>query len=402
MLRNNWCPGAGARTLVLLQMVVFGWILYAFWLMEKQTNDSDNSESANLSHGYTMEELSAHQWNTNNLLTNMSEKLEEKNVVSIPTEKCPYYKNPRGTEENSENMTEAEFYRKRPEKVNRFVYNVTLNGESVCGFREDEGTDLVILVNSSPQHLNRRDAIRHSWGSITTNRGQQWPGHLGPRSLNVTIGLGFVLGINTNVTVESLVDQESMMHNDIIKGDFYDHYSNMTLKSLLGLKWASENCPGAKYLLKSDDDMVINIPYLLQLLKKLKMSRGILGPYNPDSKVVRAPGKWCLPKRVFPFTHFPPYYSGSAYVITFDILRELYETSEYVPPNHIDDVYITGILAKIIGAKHFRRGRFAYAMSRSAKPCDILLNRVVSSTNMSAKDLLLLWKQLHHKNNKCQ
>ena len=104
-------------------------------------------------------------------------------------------------------------------------------------------------------------------------------------------------------------------------------------------------------MLKSDDDTFISIPYLIEILKRTRPTRSIMGPLNTRSAAQRE-GKWAISKELFPFNQYPKYMSGSGYVITVDIVRELYETSAYVTPLFIDDVYVTDILAKIIGVKH--------------------------------------------------
>ena len=50
-----------------------------------------------------------------------------------------------------------------------------------------------------------------------------------------------------------------------------DTYRNLTLKTIMGMKWASNYCSGAKFILKIDDDMTPNpfklVRYLEEILK---------------------------------------------------------------------------------------------------------------------------------------
>ena len=46
---------------------------------------------------------------------------------------------------------------------------------------------------------------------------------------------------------------------DIVQGGFIDAYSNMTYKNIFGKLWVSEFCPQAKFVIKSDDDMFIDM-----------------------------------------------------------------------------------------------------------------------------------------------
>ena len=43
---------------------------------------------------------------------------------------------------------------------------------------------------------------------------------------------------------------------------FQDIYYNLTLKTVMGLKWCSIYCNQAKYVMKTDDDIFVNIPLL--------------------------------------------------------------------------------------------------------------------------------------------
>lgn len=66
------------------------------------------------------------------------------------------------------------------------------------------------------------------------------------------------------------------MNNDIIVEKFYDTYNNLTLKSVMLLKWVINNCVNLTYLMKVDDDMFVNIPALLKSLKQRPKSENTL------------------------------------------------------------------------------------------------------------------------------
>jgi hypothetical protein len=40
---------------------------------------------------------------------------------------------------------------------------------------------------------------------------------------------------------------------------FQDTYHNLTLKTVMGLKWTSIFCPQVKFVLKTDDDIYVNV-----------------------------------------------------------------------------------------------------------------------------------------------
>ena len=56
-----------------------------------------------------------------------------------------------------------------------------------------------------------------------------------------------------------------------------DDYFNLTMKNVFGLKWIANNCHGIKYVLKADDDVIVNLPYLQQILEISPLKRAIIG-----------------------------------------------------------------------------------------------------------------------------
>ena len=73
----------------------------------------------------------------------------------------------------------------------------------------------------------------------------------------------FLLGQVTGNSVQNdeYLEVERMMHRDLIRGAQREHYYNLTLKTQMGLEWASKYCD-FQYLLKAADDVFVN-PYLL-------------------------------------------------------------------------------------------------------------------------------------------
>ena len=279
-------------------------------------------------------------------------------------------------------VNESEYYRRQPTKVNVFRHNFLINANNLC----KETPYMMILVHSAPHYWKKREAIRSTWG-LAARQGS-WPPN---QRLKFTVKLAFLLAFTENSTTTAAINLESRTHSDIIQGDFVDAYRNMTLKSLLGLKWVIEYCPGIDILLKSDDDMIVNLPHLYNILKNKRLKRSVIGPLNLSSIVLRY-GKWSLPD--FPFKRYPPYESGAAYAITSDVIVELFNTSEYVPPIFIDDVYITGILGRIIGINHVRQPGFGNAATRVPSACDLINNRVITGSMVTPGKLTKVWREM--------
>ena len=75
--------------------------------------------------------------------------------------------------------------------------------------------------------------------------------------------------------------------------DFLDTYQNLTIKSIMSLKWASQNCKEAAYVVKMDDDIFVNPPNLARLLDEKRLTFDLGGfNHNLDARtVVRFVGK---------------------------------------------------------------------------------------------------------------
>lgn len=113
------------------------------------------------------------------------------------------------------------------------------------------GLLLLIIVASNPSNYENRMVIRNTWG----------------KSIDST-KMVFLLGETENSTNNHFIKHESKVYGDIVQGSFTDAYRNMTYKHVMGLKWVAHYCPMAKYVLKTDDDVVLNSREMRRFLAK--------------------------------------------------------------------------------------------------------------------------------------
>ena len=104
-------------------------------------------------------------------------------------------------------------------------------------------TLLLITVISAPHHVKERDAIRKGWGATALAM---------PK-----VALVFLVGQNESLLTD-LID-ESDHNQDLVITNHVDSYQNLTLKTLAAFDWMRTFCPKAEYLLKTDDDMFIQV-----------------------------------------------------------------------------------------------------------------------------------------------
>ena len=68
--------------------------------------------------------------------------------------------------------------------------------------------------------------------------------------------------------LEQEIREEEARHGDVVREDFLDTYQNLTLKTLAGVKWAGQFCGKAEFVMKTDDDMYVNLDIMTEYLKR--------------------------------------------------------------------------------------------------------------------------------------
>uniref|UniRef100_A0A182J347 Hexosyltransferase n=1 Tax=Anopheles atroparvus TaxID=41427 RepID=A0A182J347_ANOAO len=250
----------------------------------------------------------------------------------------------------------------------------------VANLCPSKGTDvtLLILVTSAPTHREQRLAIRQSWG------------HYGSRR---DISIGFIVGQTNEARVEDQLAAESYMYSDLIRGNFIDSYRNLTLKTISLLEWTKLHCPNASFLLKTDDDMFINVPKLLQFMEAHNSQRRtIFGRLAKKWKPIRNKKSkyYVSPEQYYPPV-FPPFTTGPAYLLTADIISEMFDKSLSQTYLKLEDVYTTGIVAQLlnihrVNVKEFLNRRIAF------NQCNI--KKAISIHMVKNNEQLDLWKKL--------
>ncbi|CAH1716720.1 unnamed protein product [Chironomus riparius] len=195
---------------------------------------------------------------------------------------------------------------------------------------------VVILIHSAPHNDNKRKTIRETWGSKDS------------RSL-----LRFFVGNVNKTSLEEKINLENEIHGDIVQGNFDDAYRNLTYKHVMVLKWFVYFCPDAKYLLKTDDDVLINTPLLYDVLDKptpsfnqLYRSKTIFCTKAEEVRVKRTfRSKWRVSFKEYPDKYYPTFCPGYIILYTADVVPQLYHQAQKLPYFWIDDVHITGTTA---------------------------------------------------------
>ncbi|XP_072937738.1 uncharacterized protein [Epargyreus clarus] len=179
---------------------------------------------------------------------------------------------------------------------------------------------------------------------------------------NPDFKLVFLLGLPSQANdteVQDKIDEEVEKYGDVIQEGFVDSYNNLTLKSIMMLKWVTNNCnESVRYILKTDDDMYVNVPNLVSNLRNRSRvhDAGPRGPLRPEHLLIGdlicgarpvqdATNKWYSPRYMYGGRVYPRYLSGTGYALSADTAKALYAAALTTNYFHLEDIYITGMCA---------------------------------------------------------
>ncbi|XP_076071488.1 beta-1,3-galactosyltransferase 1-like [Mytilus galloprovincialis] len=259
-------------------------------------------------------------------------------------------------------------------------FEILINEHTLCEKSDD--IDILILISSSQNQFNERQAIRKSWGS-ECNRN------------DTAIKCLFVIGndrLTSGVsTKDSGLQEESTLYKDIVQIDYIDSYGNLTYKTVFSISWAARYCSSAKYVMKTDTDMYVNTNLLPFITKKAPNT--FIGGYcwGPSTPHRNRNSKWYVSFKGYKENKFPPMCSGTGYIISMDLVLTILQTSEYIPFFYLEDVYIAMCLKKMRVTPIYLLG-FNNIKPRF-NPC-FYKNDIITSHGVKPRELITFWNQI--------
>lgn len=271
-----------------------------------------------------------------------------------------------------------------PENTTAVITNENLCSSNSADHRQKPL--LLIVVCSAVGNVKARDVIRKTWMSVG-------PNETAPFDVRTV----FLLGQTINDTKQSDVLLESNTHRDIIQEGFIDAYLNLTLKSVMMLKWVKTYCPQVTFVLKTDDDMFINVRTLTEYLSQSDVQARkdlIVGSlFCRVSPIKDAGSKWYSPLFMYDAKVYPDYVSGTGYVISGPLVPILFENALHVPLFHLEDVYTTGIVAKRANVIPENSHLFSFVKHPTTNPC--LYRKIITSHGLNPSELKSVWRQIN-------
>ncbi|KAJ1519552.1 hypothetical protein ONE63_004831 [Megalurothrips usitatus] len=274
----------------------------------------------------------------------------------------------------------------------------TILSPSICEGRQPF---LLVVVCSAVQNMAARRAIRQTWASSLytmreSNRSNEVLEDL-PKETFVV----FLLGDPDNSTLQSSIEDESRRYGDIVQEGFVDSYNNLTVKSVMLLKWVAQRCSTALYVMKTDDDTLVNIQSLQLFLhshqasltkpraKKIPLLVGNL--ICGARPILDSTHKWYMPRYIYAGRTYPNYLSGSGYVMSQAVVQALYEASQKVSLIPLEDVYITGQCAVYAGIRPVGHPGFSLG-KRPMSTCALGGPQVITTHRLNPRELQEAWE----------
>ncbi|KAL3885859.1 hypothetical protein ACJMK2_025891 [Sinanodonta woodiana] len=262
--------------------------------------------------------------------------------------------------------------------AHKFEY--IIDNHVVCKLYSDsQEIDLIILIFTTHQRQQERNSIRQTWLKFTNRN-------------TANVRYSFLLGEIPDAQLRKLVEEENKIHNDIIKEDFVDTYQNLTYKTIMAFKYAITKCSYAKFVMKTDDDMWINIPGLLKVIEREKktLQTAVIGACHPVAGPIRDTfSKWYASFQSYPHDSYPGFCSGTGYVTSINVARKVFDISKNVPFFHLEDVYVAICIRKLGYRLHpiagFNIGRPPF------DPCIYKGDNLITSHEVSSGMLISFW-----------
>ncbi|XP_058497189.1 N-acetyllactosaminide beta-1,3-N-acetylglucosaminyltransferase 2-like [Solea solea] len=272
------------------------------------------------------------------------------------------------------------------------TYHMLINQPHVC----DEKPFLLLAVKSLVPHFDRRQAIRETWGRR---------GVFANRTVVTVFLLGQAMSVDHFPDLLEMLVHEADLYKDLLQLDYRDTFFNLTLKDVLFLEWFSQNCPHAKFILKGDDDVLVNTYRIIEHLEGVSETKARdffigdvisnAGPHR-DRKL-----KYFIPESVF-VGQYPPYAGGGGYLYSGHLALRLYNVCHQVALYPIDDVYTGMCLMKLGLVPDKHDGFRTFDIDEKYRSNTCVYRSLMLVHSRTPREILRIWSWIVHPELVCQ
>jgi hypothetical protein len=282
-----------------------------------------------------------------------------------------------------------------PEKTkllyNDYVKYITfyrINKINFCGENFGQTLSSLIFVFSRVKAFKKRSAIRKTWAKNFNIE-------------NSKTKLLFIIALSLSESVLKRVIEEDEKYNDLIQWEFIDSYYNCTLKAIGILRWTLFYCKNVEFIMKTDDDILINPLMFNQFIANITNSKQkIYGTLVKGWKPIRSKtSKWFISNESYSSSIYPDFIPGP-YIMSSDSIYPIYiEILNSLPALAFDDVYISGIIAEKLNISRINTNYFVRIDWLKLRPRNVYSKLFESNIlffhDFSYRDIVLVWKKFH-------
>ena len=160
------------------------------------------------------------------------------------------------------------------------------------------------------------------------------------------------------------LEQEHHQHADILQTSLLDGHRRLGYKILTGYVWAHQHCPHVEHVLKTDDNVVMDLNLMMELTTEKRPDDRVIvcgsGPPHRNMKTKRSSrpgmlGNWTADIEQLPQARVPDFCAGFLYLTTPATAVRLAQAGLAVfgefqaEVSLIEDSLITGVLRQSLG-----------------------------------------------------
>ncbi|XP_036355922.1 beta-1,3-galactosyltransferase 5-like isoform X2 [Octopus sinensis] len=181
---------------------------------------------------------------------------------------------------------------------------IIVENRDICKRHKDPSIqlDLFVIIFTQFKLKKQRDTIRNTWLNHSRNN-------------TSNVRYAFAFGRLPTDADDTMLSKEANIYKDIVQADFKDSYRNLTFKTITMLGWVSRHCPHVKHVMKTDDDMWVNIPRIIETFKEQPLHKTVAGCCPLSAGPIRSKeSKWYVSYEEYSRDSYPGFCSGTGFL----------------------------------------------------------------------------------------
>lgn len=200
----------------------------------------------------------------------------------------------------------------------------------------------------------------------------------------------YVTGISE---CKNLIYYEKYIFGDILYLNIKNHYFNITLLFLKTINWINMNLK-YDYLIKWDDDIIVNIPLLFIFVNTQKLKLHYSGYMYNKTKVCRNRSKICfVPYSIYNESYLPPFIASGILILSNFASHKLDKYHKIYKSYLIRDDQYIGVIYNLISIKPLSINK--YYIRVNVYNTSFKIKTLLSYHTNNINELIALYNKIH-------